>query len=517
MTRGCYQMAAGKNATADGSVLIARSCDSFGGDDLLQIQAVPRMTHELGASIEIPATQGIRLPQIPTTNAYVSVIEVTEGKDIDAVQGGVNEYQVSAGSSSGGAFNEKAANVCPIIPSSIGQYRMTLVLERCKTAREGIQLIGELTDKYGARFDNFLIADPNEAWLYEEYQGYLWAAVRVPDDCFIIEANTFRINFVDYDNPANFLGSKNLIPYATEHGLYEPSSGEAFSPAAAFYEQPETRGYNRLRLWRGISCLAPSTNLDPEAPSGTYPLFVKPERKLTPKDFIALYCDHYQGTKYDYYGMNSHNYKPKTSPIIADDPSKTVKESPLHLNLERQYQLAPVWGPERIIGTSKAITTWTAQLSRGLPSEIGGVIWAGIGEGATTPHMPFYAGITRTPEPFCIGTRKIIIEEGKIDPTYYNHYDERSAYWIFRVVTNLVNLFYTATKDEVIPKWRKWEEMLYKQQPKIEKVALELYNQDPELAIDFLTNYSCNKASEALTMAKKMTGWLHTLISHYNA
>ncbi len=98
-----------------------------------------------------------------------------------------------------------------------------------------------------------------------------------------------------------------------------------------------------------------------------------------------------------------------------------------------------------------------------------------------------------------------------------NPYDDRSAYWIFRVVTNLVNLFYTATKDEVIPVWREWEERNFRLQPAIEKVVLELYKEDPDLAVEFLTGYSCCKASEALEMARKMTDRLHTIISHYNA
>ena len=80
-----------------------------------------------------------------------------------------------------------------------------------------------------------------------------------------------------------------------------------------------------------------------------------------------------------------------------------------------------------------------------------------------------------------------------------------------------MNLFYTATKDEVIPIWRKWEDKLYALQPVIEKVALELYAKDPDLAVEFLTSYSCAKASEALEMAKEMTIRLHTIISHYNA
>jgi dipeptidase len=98
-----------------------------------------------------------------------------------------------------------------------------------------------------------------------------------------------------------------------------------------------------------------------------------------------------------------------------------------------------------------------------------------------------------------------------------DNYDDRSAYWTFRVVTNLVNLFYTATKEEVIPAWRKWEDQNFRLQPLVEKLAIETYQREPAMAVEFLTAYSCCKANDALDIAKKMTTRLHTIISHYNA
>ena len=147
---------------------------------------------------------------------------------------------------------------------------MTIALQRARTAREGINIIADLAERYGARTDNYIVADPNEAWFYEEYQGKLWAAVRVPDDCFAIEANTFRIDFINFEDPNRFMGSKNLISFAVENEFYNPDSGEAFSPMRVYGTQtgkvkhgipaPE---YDRRRIWRGISLLAPSANLNP--------------------------------------------------------------------------------------------------------------------------------------------------------------------------------------------------------------------------------------------------------------
>ncbi len=327
---------------------------------------------------------------------------------------------------------------------------------------------------------------------------------------------------MDLNDPTNYLGSKNLISFAKENGLYEESDGP-FNPAKVYGSQtgkvrhgipaPE---YDRRRVWRGMSFLKPSLNLDPDDPSFTYPLFIQPDpdRKITPKAFLALLTDHYQGTPYDIYGENTQNYHPTVSPMIAKDPTKTYPESKFHINNQRQYQLAPIWATERIIGTPRAVTSWVAQLRDWMPNEIGGVIWTAIGEAATVGRVPWYCGVTQTPEPYNIGIRKAALRG---DPFALNPYDENSAYWIFRIVTSIVNLFYTATKDEIIPVWRGWEDTLHELQPVIEKVALELYETNPQLAVKFITTYSCSKGIEAVDMAKKMTKKLFSLISHYNA
>jgi dipeptidase len=516
-------MAAGKKATEDGSVLVGRSPDAL-GDYAQQILAVPRKKHSPEEVLLFDKSEGVKIPQAPVTYAYIGIMGVLEGEDVNTADGGINEFQVSAGASTGGLLNKKAQEVIPRMSKSIGDYRCTLVLERCKTAREGIKYVGELTEKYGARTDNYIIADPNEVWFYEEYRGNLWAAVRVPDECFVVQANTVRIGEVDLNDSKNFMGSKNILSFAIDNDLYDPDAGEPFHLAKVYGAQtgkvrhripaPE---YDRRRIWRSISYFAPSTNLDPEAswdPS-YFPLFVKPDKKLTPKDFLSLFTDHYQGTKYDHYDMNEDKYQSTGHAFTAEPRTDTPAGPLLHINKNRQYQLAPIWGTERLIGTTRAVTTYCVQLRSWMPNEVGGLLWAGLSEGATSGRIPWYSGITRTPKPYTIG----IQEEGPVAsaPFKGSHYDKDSAYWIFRELSNLVNLFYHATQGEVIPIWREWEEKLYKLQPSIEKVALELHDKDPELAAEFLTTYSCAMANEALDMAKDMIPRVHTILAHYCA
>jgi dipeptidase len=503
--KGCFMMAVGKAASSDGSVMVARSCDAL-GDFAQKLLTVPRKEHGTGEMLKFRSL-GIEVPQVKETYSYVSVMAVRDDLHLEA-NGGINEFQVSAGASSGGVINKRTQKVSRSLPTSLGDFRMTLVLERCKTAREGIRLIGELTEKYGARTDNYIIADPNEVWLYEEYLSHLWVAARVPDDCFVVEANTSRIGEVDLDDSGRFLSCSDLLNFAEKNGLYAPKSGP-FNVAETFSAQTSKMldgvpapHFDRRRIWRAISLLAPSTNLNPEEPRGHYPLFVKPDHKLAPKDLLSVFNDHYEGTEYDKYGSNKKNYRPTSlTPMASHDSTKSQEISQLYVDENMQYELAPVWGKERILGVPAAVTTWCAQLRSWLPNPIGGLLWTGLGEGATTGHIPMYAGSTRTPEAYTIAD---------------SLYDDRSAYWNFRAVTNLVNLFYTATAGEVIPVWRTWEAKLYELQPIIEKIAIELYQNDPDQSIEYITTYSCDRAKEALEIAKTMVTKLHTIIAHYD-
>lgn len=489
----CYMMAAGKKATADGSVMVARNCDS-NSTEAQRVASFPRRQYPKGSMLRIPDSNNLVLPQVEETYAYTCTMRTKPGDEIHMISGGVNEFQLSAGASTGGWVKREVEALTPWPETVVGDHIMTLVLERCKTAREAVEFLGRMTEQYGARTDNYIVGDPQEAWLFEQYQGYHWAAARVPDDCFVVMGNSFRLAEIDPSDKKNYLCDADLIPFAETHGLWNPKTDAHFNASLAYGDATRNRPrgdleqpyYSQHRVWRGISLLAPSLALDAYEKSKSYPLFVKPDLLLTPRDMLMVLKDTYAGTELDEYGQNI------SCPNIVDPATG-------------HYRYAPAWNKSRVIGCPQTIASWVVQSREFLPNAIGGLFWAGLAATAAGPHMPFYACNTETPHAYQLG-----------DCGANSHYIKDSAYWIFETIGNLMNLFYQVSVDVVRPEWDAFEENLFALQPSIEKTALELHKNNPSLAAAFLTTYSNGVALQALEKADEMIGNLYTRFALVN-
>jgi len=406
---GCTMILVGKDATADGSVLISYNNDAS-GKGASHVVVVPRKSHKV---------------------------------------------------------NEKATEVDPLLKESPGTPGIlipwSLVLERAKTAREGVDLVEKLFNTYGLREDgSFAIADPNEIWLFQIGGGRHWAAVRVPDNSYVIYDNTFRMGEVDCTDKANSRCSPDLIEFSKEKGLYDPAAGP-FN-----FKKSWGRIYTRTpptdhRIWRVQSLLTPSASLPPETPYFDFPLFLVPEKKITKEMLMSIMRDHLEGTELD----TTNAYK---------------QGNPHFMN---EYTLCRT-------NTQYSVIT---QLRGWLPSEIGGVMWLAMATPDTSVYIPWYMGITEVPPVYQLG-------EGKSDP--------ESAYWAFKRIGNLVNTYYGDLIGEVRKTWKAFEEREFETQESVEKTALELFQQDESLARPFLSSYSNAQALKAYNMAQEMIDELHT-------
>ena len=459
--RGCTMILVGKQATADGSVLISYSND-WDGKGASHVVSVPRAQHKPGETCKL--TNGVEIPQAEVTYAYIG--NELLWTDHSTFENGINEFQVTICFGTAVEVNPKAREVDALLgekdknPGILIPWR--LVLERVKTAKEGVELVEKLFNQYGLREDgSFAIADPNEIWIFQIGGGHHWAALRVPDNSYVIQDNTFRLGEINCGDE-NSRCSPNLVQFSMDKGLYDPAYG-LFS-----FKKAWGRVYNKTppadrRIWRVQSLLTSGSSLSPDTPYFDFPLALRPDQKITKEKLMSIMRDHYEGG--------------------ALDLTDSYKKGNPHLTAERT-----------LCRTNTQYTGIT-QLRSWLPGEIGGVFWLAIANPDTSVFVPWYAGIVETPRIYQLGS-------GRSDPD--------SAYWAFKRIGNLVNAYYGDLFGLVQKTWRSFEENEFALQDSIEKTALELFRLNPSLAKDFLTTYSNAQALKAYHRAQETIDELQT-------
>lgn len=470
----CTSIMVGRCASADGSTITSHSCDSR--SDRTWMNIVPAMKYKAGAATKIykdskntkfyndPAAVSVgEIPQVSETYAY-----------LNAAYPIMNEYQLAIGETTFGGkkelVSEKGMLDCPEL------YR--LALERAKTAREAIKIIDELTKKYGYNDGGecFTFADPNEVWHFEilgpgkDKIGAVWAAVRIPDDHIGVSANLSRIRQINLKDPDNYMASDNVFSLAEEMGFWSPKSGVPFEFCYAYADRNSMAC--RRREWRALSIAAPSLKLDPFAEN--YPLSVKAEKKFSAKDILEIFRDYYQNTPFD-----------MTNTITAKDKEGKVVKSPVaNPFMNNDYrELLKIYG-ERTIACQRATYVQVTQSRSWLPNEIGGVVWLGYDNPYTTPHTPFYAGITKMPDSYMVDGRE--------------KYRKDCAWWAFRQVSQLCYFRFQEMTQDVEKVYREIENAAFGNQAEFEKNVLEVYSKDKAKAKKMLTEYSVKTAEDAV-------------------
>ena len=470
----CTSILVGKSASIDGSTMTSHSCDS--NSDRTWINVVPHKKYKAGETCKIyfeaKNTKGPddpdrldigEIPQVSETYAYINTAYPV-----------MNEYQLAIGETTFGGKRELKSEEglidCPEL------YR--LVLERAKTAREAIMVADDLTKTYGYTDvgECFTFADPQETWHFEILGpgkgnlGAVWAAVRISDDHVGVSANASRICQIDLSDKENYLASDNVLTLAQKMGWWDPAGHEPFEFCYA-YASRRSLG-SRRREWRVLSRIAPSLKLDANAEN--FPFSVKAESKLSVKDVLEIFRDSYQDTPYDM----TRNLKT----INKDNVAVT---SPVAHPFMNQYMRELLKVPsERTICCPRATYLHVTQSRSWLPDPVGGVVWLGYDNPATTPHTPFYCGITKMPESYMVDGRW--------------GYREDCAWWAFRRVSQLALLYWQPMSKDIAKVWGGIEEKAFADQAEIEKKAKALYELDPKDARAFLTEYSHTIANDAV-------------------
>ncbi|MBN1937961.1 MAG: C69 family dipeptidase [Candidatus Aminicenantes bacterium] len=478
----CTSLLVGRLASADGSTMTSHSCDS--GTDRTWMTMEPRRTHPAGSTTKVylqpKRTKGPGDPDRLDVGE-IPQVEMTHGF-LNTAYPIMNDVQLAIGETTIGGRRELVSDAGLLDAPEL--YR--LCLERAETAREAIRVLDELTKAYGYNDwgECFTFADPKEVWFLEIYgpgkgkKGAVWAAVRIPDDEIGVSANAGRIRKLDLKNRDYYMASVDVTAVAVENGWWNPKSGEAFDFTYAYNPGSRSSLGCRRREWRALSLLAPSLNLNPN--SENYPFSVKPEKKVTVADILAIFRDAYDGTPYD-----------MTRGVTAVDREGKTVTSPVagpYLNSDLMGLLKIV--RERTISSPAATYVQITQSRSWLPDPVGGVVWLGYDNPATTPHTPFYCGITGMPDSYMIDGRW--------------GYKEDCAWWAFRKVSRLANFRWQDMSKEIAKVWKGIEDKLFADQAKIEEEAAALFKKNPEEARAFLTAYSVKAAEEAVAAYRQL-------------
>ena len=477
---GCTSILVGTEASVDGSTMTSHSCDST--TDRTWMNIVPNQKHKPGEMAKVymdpKRTKGPddtdrietgEIPQVPETYVY-----------LNAAYPIMNEHQLAIGETTFGGKRELKSDEgiidCPEL------YR--LVLERAKTAREAIRIADELTKQYGYNDygEAFTFADTKETWFFEILgpgkgkKGAVWAAVRIPADHVAVSANAPRIRKLNLADKENYLASANVQSLAEELGLWREASGEPFEFCTA-YGSRSSLG-SRRREWRALSRLAPSLKLDANAEH--YPLSVKPESKLSVKDVLDIFRDTYQDTPYDV----------TRSIVKVGRDGKAVRNPIANPFMSNDYLDAFNVTPERTIACKRATYLQVTQSRGWLPNPVGGLVWLGYDNPMTTPHVPFYIGISQMPPSYLVDGRE--------------KFRRDCAWWAFRQASQLATFRWQEMVKDVEQVWRPIEEKAFADQARIEEEAVRLHKQDPQKAREFLTKYSHDIANGAVSAYWKL-------------
>ena len=201
----CFSIVVGKDASADGFVLVAHNEDD-GPPQIVNHCKVPRKQYKPGDKVKL--RNGGRLDQAEQTFAYLW----SEMPGMNYSDSFINEHGVTVTSNNCPSREDKAE----ITDGGISYMLRALVAQRAKTAREGVLLAGELVERFGYLDPGrtYIIADPYEGWLFSVVKGKHWLAKRVPDNEVAMVANTYTIHEVDLTDTDNFLASKELERYS---------------------------------------------------------------------------------------------------------------------------------------------------------------------------------------------------------------------------------------------------------------------------------------------------------------
>ncbi|MDP7288017.1 MAG: C69 family dipeptidase [Phycisphaerae bacterium] len=498
VSAACTVIVVGPSASSDGSTINSQTADGMFDSNITFVPAADFPDGAMadvylgitGQSTKPPKKIG-RIPQVRRTYAYFHV-----GYPF------MNEHQLTLAESTlaqhGKLQDARGSKAIMTI-----EQLQVFALQRTKTARGAIRLMGALAEKYGflgsyqRQGESLSVADGKECWVFEMFgvgagwsptsgkPGCVWAARRIPDDHVFCMANLSRIREIDLGKPDEFMASKGYKQLAVDNRWYDPKSGKPFIWQEAY--TPRKGGWSlkspfvRNRLYMFHKMLAPSRDWPVTRNIADYPFSIKPDKKVSVRDVIAVMRSTFKGTPLD---VEAHpNWK--GSRLATPYPSA---------KLQRKFKVRFV----RPIAVQDCSHGFVAQSRPWLPDSIGGAGWFYLDNPHTSCFAPIYAGTTSFPKSWRTYDRRKSSRE--------------SARWAFDKIDNMTANRYQDNIRELMKVRTPLENEFFARKKTVEAAALEAHKRSPAQAAKILTDFT----NASMRQAEK-TYWdlIDTLTAKY--
>ena len=501
-TMACTNFLFTKGATKDGSTMVTYSADShvlYG-----ELYHWPAQDWPAGSMLDVyewdPGKFMGKIPQVAHTYNVV---------------GNMNEHQLAISETTFGGRKELESQTGAIIDYGSAIY---ITLQRAKNAREAIVVMTDLIEKYGwaSSGESISIIDPNEVWIIEIIgkgegeKGAVWVARMVPDGYVSAHANQARITTFPlegktsissdklnkiYDPNITTVYSKDVISFAKEKGFY-PQDGKnkdfSFSDTYAPVDFSGARACE-IRVWAFFNAVNPdmaqywdyATGRNIQRDSKGYatnrmPLWIKPSEKVDVMQVMDFMRDHLEGTELD-----------MSKDMGAGPYECPYRWRPMSFKVDGKEYVH-----ERATATQQTGFTFVAQCRSWLPDEIGGILWFGVDDAASSVYFPMYSAATEVPFAFAVGNGSMM------------EFTNKAAFWVFNQVTNFAYTRYNLIHPEIRAKQVALEQQYVNFVQMIDAGAKEMLAQDKESAIKFITDFSCRTGNHLVDTWRDFYGYL---------
>lgn len=499
---GCTNFLFTKSTTQDGSTSVTYSADShvlYG-----ELYHWPAAEWPEGSLLDIYEWD---------TGKYMG--QILQARRTYNVIGNMNEFQLAIGETTFGGRKELESQEGAIIDYGSLIY---LTLQRAKNAREAIVVMTGLVEQYGyaSSGESFSIADPNEVWIMEMIgkgdgeKGAVWVARMVPDGYVCAHANQARITTFPlegrtsissdkikniYDKEVTTVYSKDVISFAKQKGFYPQSAKNtdfSFSDTYAPVDFGAAR-FCEIRVWAFFNEVNPDMAKYWEYAKGTdirkdekgyalnrMPLWVKPSRKIDILEIMDFMRNHLEGTELD----------------MRKDPGAGPYECPYRWR-PMQYQVdGRTYVHERATATQQTGFTFVSQSRSWMPDAVGGILWFGVDDAASTVYFPMYTSALQVPYAYAVGNGSMM------------EFTDKAAFWVFNQVTNFAYTRYNVIHPDIREKQKALERQYKTYVEMTDAGALALIGKDKQAAIAYLTDFSCNTGNQLVETWRKFYGHL---------